>query len=194
MEKKCPICGKLFIARNVRAIYCGYDCQSKEMNRRKYLKRKAEQKTRKCEECGKEFKPKVGQQVTCSPECSWARHKKVSRERKPKLPEYGKCEQCGAEFQIKMRNQLFCDKCRKKKELVTKAVAQAENKPVKKPEDWVREADECGIDYGTYRGLVTVFGKTKEEIKALYGGNETAHAHAGQATRRAGGAMGVKLA
>lgn len=91
----------------------------------------------------------------------------------------------------------MCAKCireeRQKKELVTKAVAQAEKKPVKTVADWEREADECGIDYGTYRGLVTVFGKTKEEIKAMYGRSEMAHAHAGQSTRRAGRAMGVKI-
>lgn len=169
MEKKCPICGKLFIARNVRAIYCGYDCQVKAMNLHKRLKREAAKQTRICQVCGVEFKPKVGRQYTCSPECS----KELGRRRVREKEHY---------------------KTAKAKEIVTKAVAQAENKPVKKPEDWVREADECGIDYGTYRGLAEVFGKTKEEIKALYGGSETAHAHAGQATRRAGGAMGVKLA
>lgn len=47
-----------------------------------------------------------------------------------------------------------------------------EKKPVKKLEDWEREARECGVDYGTYRGLVTVFGKTKEEIKAQLVGRD----------------------
>lgn len=59
--------------------------------------------------------------------------------------------------------------------------------------DWEREARECGVNYGLYRGLIAL-GKTREEIKAQYGGSEAAHAHAGQSTRRAGRAMGVKLA
>lgn len=168
MEKKCPICGKLFITRNVRAKYCGYDCQMKAMNLHKRLARETAKQTRICEVCGVEFKPKVGRQYTCSPECS----KELGRRRVREKEQY---------------------KEQKKKEIVTKAVAQAEKKPVKTVADWEREARDCGVNYGLYRGLIAL-GKTREEIKARYGGNETAHAHAGKSTRRAGGAMGVKLA
>ncbi len=202
MEKKCPICGKEFIAHRSSKIYCSLDCQAVAMNQRSRERRHAAKEgqvcvMRVCVICGAEFKPKSKQQLTCSTECSEAR---ISQRRKEQYAqrERRKCEMCGAEFIPSRGGQLMCAKCireeRQKKELVTKAVEQAENKPVKKPEDWEREARECGIDYGTYRGLVTVFGKTKEEIKALHGGSETAHAHAGKSTRRAGVAMGVKMA
>lgn len=167
MKKKCPICGKEFIAHRSSKIYCGYDCQMKAMNLHKRLAREAAKQTRICQVCGVEFKPKVGRQYTCSPECS----AELGRRRVREKEQY---------------------KEQKEKELVTKAVAQAEKKPVKTAADWEREARDCGVNYGLYRGLIAL-GKTREEIKAQYGRSETAHAHAGQSTRRAGRAMGVKL-
>lgn len=34
-------------------------------------------------------------------------------------------------------------------------------------DDWVREATECGLDYGNYRALISM-GKTYEQIKSMY--------------------------
>lgn len=45
-------------------------------------------------------------------------------------------------------------------------VAKAEGKPTKSLAEWVREARECNLDYGTYRGLVEQCGMTFAEIKA----------------------------
>lgn len=45
-------------------------------------------------------------------------------------------------------------------------VDEAEGKPVKALSAWCKEADECNLDYGTYRTLVELHGKTFEELKA----------------------------
>ena len=51
------------------------------------------------------------------------------------------------------------------KAAVKKKVDEAQGKPVKTLEDWAREADECNLDYGTYRALIAA-GRTFEQLKA----------------------------
>ena len=51
------------------------------------------------------------------------------------------------------------------KAAVKKKVDEAQGKPVKTISDWAREADECNLDYGTYRALIAQ-GKTFEQLKA----------------------------
>ncbi len=94
-----------------------------------------------------------------------------------------KCLQCGKEFTLHPNhlNQLYCSNECKKKANAEHAKARrrklAERRhiyPVKaetpKPQgktlaEWCREADECNLDYGTYRGLVEQ-GHTFDELKA----------------------------
>ena len=48
--------------------------------------------------------------------------------------------------------------------------------PQKSLSDWCREANECNLDYGTYRALIAQ-GKTFDELKSL-ADNRGYHAHA----------------
>ena len=51
-------------------------------------------------------------------------------------------------------------------------------------DDWIREADECNLDYGTYRGLITA-GKTFDELKATADRRAIfVHAHGGAASKK----------
>ena len=58
---------------------------------------------------------------------------------------------------------------------VKKKVDEAQGKPVKTLDDWAREADECNLDYGTYRALIAA-GKTFEQLKACRRSPQT-HSH-----------------
>lgn len=49
------------------------------------------------------------------------------------------------------------------------ALKETEGKPVKTLSAWCKEADECNLDYGAYRTLVELHGKTFEELKAQAG-------------------------
>lgn len=91
------------------------------------------------------------------------------------------CPICGEYFQPDKKHpyQRYCsrscsDKARRICERKCKA---AKLKSGKTLEDWQREANECNLDYGTYRGLIAL-GKTHEEIKAQYADRPTpTHAH-----------------
>lgn len=144
-----------------------------------------------CPECHKEFKPKTANHRFCSEACQRAAYRKLQEPRK--------CEKCGSEFIIaRVSTESMCPKCRieeaqkkalaaQRKAIIAQKVAKAEKKPTKTLADWSREAAECNLDYGTYRGLVEHFGKTYEEIRAQYADRTTAaHAHAGKSSRHAG--------
>ena len=86
-----------------------------------------------------------------------------------------KCLNCGKEFKTFRFWQKFCsEKCGKSYRREKFVKPENEPKPAPKPKpkqyktlsDWAREADECNLDYGTYRGLITA-GKTFEELKAV---------------------------
>ena len=84
-----------------------------------------------------------------------------------------KCQECGRMFKSEY-NEKFCSrKCQEKvrnSELMTIAMNKATGQKVKTLADWCREADECNLDYGTYRGLIQS-GRTHEELKGLYANN-----------------------
>ena len=64
-----------------------------------------------------------------------------------------KCRYCNKEIRGERRS--FCDDfCRNAYGLKSKTLS-----------DWVREADECNLDYGTYRAL-RESGKSFDELKA----------------------------
>lgn len=88
-----------------------------------------------------------------------------------------KCERCGKDFEARDNREKYCsEECRKKaaSEQVKQCDARRQAKKLtdkkfaRKPKtlaDWCREANECNLDYGTYRALITS-GKTFEELKS----------------------------
>lgn len=141
---------------------------------------------RVCSRCGAEITvSKRGRALYCD-KCRRVvvdEQKRASRERL-KNGEYSilykpvkrVCEVCGSEYEgfpsskycalcrIKVKREQSRHRYRKPKTVKKKA---AVSKPVKTLEEWIREADECNMDYGTYRSLVEKGGMTFEEIKAL---------------------------
>lgn len=103
-----------------------------------------------CAECGKLFKPTTPNQQYCSQACRDNANSTI-------------CLHCGKLFVAHDSHTLFCsrecyDQYRRKK----KFKAQVKDKSLA---EWQREAQECNLDYGTYRGLIAA-GKSFEELKA----------------------------
>lgn len=107
------------------------------------------------------------------------------------------CELCGCRFET-YKSKKVCPVCRdkrlrerrnereriqRKRTYAQKKVDESIGKPTKTLDDWCREAAECNLDYGTYRALVELQGKTFDELKAQSPFRHTsAHAH-GRHTR-----------
>ena len=84
---------------------------------------------------------------------------------------------CGKEFVSTRSNRKYCsgscyDKATNQMTVQRQRFQRALKKPkVKKPvgkplEQWMREAEACGMDYGTYRTQVERLGRTFEELSA----------------------------
>ena len=112
-----------------------------------------------CPCCGDEFFAATHNKKFCSPQCA-GRYRRKEEQRI--------CEFCGKPFLLQKNNpaQKFCS---------LKCYHAARTKPKEPPpavpvdrtwDDWIREADECNLDYGTYRGLIKM-GKTFDELKAV---------------------------
>lgn len=110
------------------------------------------------------------------------------------------CESCGKPLGDVAPQKLYCSECktnikreraivktklqrRKAKILRDIAFAQATGQPVKSLSDWCREAAECNLDYGTYRTLVELQGKTFAELKAQNQNRPATHHAHGHHTR-----------
>lgn len=77
------------------------------------------------------------------------------------------CEFCGKIFDPAKGNARFCSrKCYDAWRIAPKESKQEPAEPPKPLTDWIREAKECNLDYGTYRGLIEQ-GKTFDQLKAL---------------------------
>ena len=103
-----------------------------------------------CAQCGKLFNPTSPNQQYCSQVCRDNANSTT-------------CLHCGKLFVAHDSLTLFCsracyDQFRRKKNFK----AQAKGKSLS---EWQREAQECNLDYGSYRGLIAQ-GKTFEELKA----------------------------
>ena len=140
-----------------------------------------------CARCGAEFNALKGTKY-CSQACrreATLEHKRASYERlrtTSTMDERCKpivltCQTCGAKFTGVFNRKYCSEKCRRagQRELENLRrrnrrrkvkVDKATKKPVKSLEDWIREADECNLDYGTYRTLVELCGMTFDELKA----------------------------
>ena len=91
------------------------------------------------------------------------------------------CKFCGREFEpdAKHPHQKYCSiKCgRAHRDGLIAREAYRKEVEAKTLSDWVREARECNLDYGTYRGLRNL-GKSFEELKATADTNRVpTHAH-----------------
>ena len=168
ITRECPNCHKKFATTCSTKKYCSSYCKDAYISMRAKLHPpRPLPESRKCEFCGKEFKPKSHNQKYCSDKCNRAVNsgRKILQEGKPKI----KCPQCGKEF-VPNPNQKFCSsRCQDRH-------CKGRPRPAKESagktlDDWVREADECNLDYGNYRALIEL-GKTYEELKA------TAHTRA----------------
>ena len=80
-----------------------------------------------------------------------------------------KCLQCGDDLCSLNPRKLFCSQACRKKYIAAKQTALNEKlsspTPTKTREQWIQEADECNLDYGTYRALREQ-GKSFDELKA----------------------------
>jgi len=161
ITRECPNCHKTFTTTYSTKVYCSYRCKEEYQSTLQKLRKPTPvPESRKCEYCGKKFKPKVYNQKYCSDECNRAVQFgiKTSQERNTKV----KCPQCGEEFIPRTANQRFCTtRCRK-----SFKPAQAPKPKKKTLSDWTREAKECNLDYGDYRAMIEIMGKTYEELKA----------------------------
>lgn len=107
-----------------------------------------------CAMCGDYFDTRNVKQKFC-PECEAAKSKQLARERTRKI-----------------RIERLVNQCK---------VNSAQDKPPKTLDDWCREVAECGLDYGTYRTLIEMHGKTFAELKAQ--NRSVAHHAHGRHTR-----------
>ena len=132
-----------------------------------------------CPCCKEEFFAFNNRQIFCSKSCAGKYRRQTAEQRI--------CEFCGKPFLVNKNNpaQKFCS---------TKCYNAARTKPKEPPpvvrvdktfDDWVREADECNLDYGNYRALIEIMGKTYEELKATADQRTIAlHAHGGAASKK----------
>lgn len=152
----------------------------------------------KCLFCGEEFTPcKFNPyQKYCSEQCAKKSYAAQHRKQTLEQSRIKKCLICGKEFTLHPNhlNQLYCSKECAAKANSSKARAKRRKlanhcyispTKIEKPQgktlaDWCREADECNLDYGTYRGLIAQ-GKSFDELKAQ---NRPPQTHARGNTRR----------
>lgn len=117
-----------------------------------------------CAECGKTFCTDAPNQLYCSSTCRDNANTTT-------------CLHCDKLFIAHDSLSIFCSrKCyaeyRRRKHKVN---VKHQDKSLS---EWVREAQECNLDYGTYRGLIEL-GKSFEELKAQAAlRNLPAHNHA----------------
>lgn len=119
-----------------------------------------------CVICGKEIEAKSHNKKYCQ-ECSVI----VRNRRKPKKvfePKQAQCLSCKKSYTVTQEwrsTEFCCDACRATYRWRQKF---GDPTPAKTLSDWAREARACGLDYGTYRGLIEC-GRTFEELQQLYG-------------------------
>ena len=145
MIKKCVICGEEFSTFKSVQKYCCRTCANKayrerERNKDLYGQDEPPVSVKNCLYCGKEFA--TG---------SYSAHKKYCSSRCADRAYYERTISNTASHRARIEVQK---------------VAKAEKKPVKPLSEWVKEAAECNIDYGTYRTLIEMQGKTFDELKA----------------------------
>ena len=95
-KRMCKECGKYFVARNSRAIFCSSACKSKEF-REKNIKEYAH----KCLYCEKDFVSNEKKTKFCSFSCA-GKHKNLVGNGK-----FYFCKNCGEKFSQKHKRNLY---------------------------------------------------------------------------------------
>ena len=175
VKKTCAICGKEFETRYSHKRYCSSDCAAEG-------KRPAPRTTykRRCVHCGKEFETGWPWQVHCSRDCAdKARYQRARTAAIAKAE--AKAEAAAAKAAAKAAAAA-------KAEAKAEAAAAKAAAPAKKTlSEWAREAEECNLDYGTYRAMIAQ-GRTYEELKAnAKYRHRPAHSSARRSLRKAAG-------
>ena len=98
--KTCPICGKTFTAKTVRAMFCSKKCSRKFFNGQ----RKRPTLTKTCPTCGKVFETARKEKVYCSNRCYKIAHYT------PIQPHDLVCVFCGKPFTSRYATAKYCSK------------------------------------------------------------------------------------
>lgn len=151
---KCLNCGKKIVGRPKQARFCSPDCFCAFHN----FHKSTGQTFGNCIVCGKPFKKNNSLQKYCSDRCRILASEQRAKERRRETI----CPQCGKTFENTGSSGRFCSKA------CVRAHRQGLKKipPTKPFEQWIDEARQCNLDYGTYRALVERLGKTFDELKA----------------------------
>lgn len=106
-EHICPICGKVFLPKTSKRIYCSRACAGKANKPRTA-------KYNHCKVCGKEMPIQNRKGAYCSQECRKQGLKKNQPKPKKQIRLYKKeCRTCGKEFETHYSFAAFCsDTCR----------------------------------------------------------------------------------
>ena len=154
-QHECPQCHKIFWTKYSYKKFCSTKCCSRYAYEHNHWQRSINwPKTRKCAICGEEFAVKTYNQKYCSDKCRRLAEGKEDKTRK--------CLNCGKEFFSFSAQRKFC--CKECGNEYRKKLKQPKVK-TKTLDDWIREANECNLDYGNYRAMIES-GKTYEELKA----------------------------
>ena len=202
----CEVCGKPLTEFRAGTKYC-LDCRGKahteRARERKRLLRASQSVERKvtCQKCGKEFLTSKSNAKYC-PDCRDCRT--GSSAQVVKTCE-AKCEVCGKPLTEFRAGTKYCIDCRaeayrqqaSKHNAQLKSEAEAAGMSIKKyqlhlrykprPSEFgltldelARQANECNLDYGTYRAFLSQ-GKTFDELKAQAPFRHVpAHSHCGR--------------
>lgn len=160
--KKCIVCGKSFETNKPTLIKtcskeCSYLHHLNICNNHKTARSKIK---KTCPVCGVEFEPYRKSQIYCSIICrDVMRAKRKSQGYKTARLTY----KFRNETYTEIHRDVFFDLLRAIFNRGFRRKPPANKKPL---DDWIREADACGMSYGKYRAAVEVFGKSFEELKS----------------------------
>lgn len=117
-----------------------------------------EKKAKRCEYCGAKFEPYKSDQRYCSQWCSRNAQRRLMRDREREKRARLKAEQVLPPAKPRpQKEKTLCLNYRKPK---SPSSTKYDGKTLGQ---WVQEAMNCNLDYGTYRGLIKA-GKTYEEL------------------------------
>ena len=162
VTKKCVVCGKDFETKNQAVLTCSKECsyvRNLELSKQKRHEKNIKTVCLKvCPICKNEFVPSVKHQKFCSEKCRRAYNAdKDSLNRKQRRLDY--------DFQneeyVEIHRDILTNLLRRIFNRETVRKNSAKRKPL---DDWIKEADICGLSYGKYRAAVEVFGKSFEEL------------------------------
>ena len=181
-RRTCAVCGKEFTPKTDNQLVCSPACSAERMRENARVRQRAARQRaasnqvptqpRTCVICGKQFVPKVPKQKTCSSLCAKELNVRETRRRLGyEAPAHAprKCVICGKEFTPKASTHKYCSAlCRENSCGRLHARHARIDKPKAAPtslDEWIRKAQECNLDYGTYRALIAQ-GKTHEQLLA----------------------------